>query len=78
MKTKNLLLIAATVQFFPLLAHAQAAQTTKESSTFTDLLWGFIPLLFLFIVFLVVLFLIVRAITAMEIRRGPRRNPLWE
>jgi hypothetical protein len=60
MKTKHLSLIAAWVQFTPMLARAQATQNAPESSTFTNLLWGVIPLLFLLIIFLVVLYLIVR------------------
>ena len=60
MKMKHLFLIAAAVQFTPMLAHAQAEQNAQGNSTFTNLLWGIIPLLFLLIIFLVVLYLIVR------------------
>ena len=60
MKMKQLSLIAAWIQFTPMLALAQAGQNAPENSTFTNLLWGVIPLLFLLVIFLFVLYLIVR------------------
>lgn len=67
MKTKHILLIAVVVQFFPMLALAQAEPSAKGSPSFTDVLWTIVPLLILLVVFLAVLFWIVRCAQS-----GPR------
>jgi hypothetical protein len=75
MKMKHLSLIAMWVQFTPMLALAQAEQNAPENSTFNNLLWGFVPLLFLLVVFLVVLYLIVRF--AQSGPRAKRAESTW-